>query len=133
MAAMVTFLKRRQWHLWLACLAMLFNALAPSISYAYAAASGAARLADICSASGPRSPSIAQHKPATSGTDVVFDHLKHCPFCVSHAGSFALPSAAMPRHAPLAAREVYPALFYQAPAPLFAWTSARPRGPPASL
>lgn len=133
MAAMVKFLKRRQLHLWLACLAILFNALAPSISYAYAAASGAARLADICSASGPRSQAAAQHEPATPTTDVALDHLKHCPFCISHAGSFALPFAPALRYAPVQGREVYPALFYQAPAPLFVWTSAKPRGPPASL
>jgi hypothetical protein len=56
-------------------------------------------------------------------------HLDDCAYCRLQADTPVLPvaivviasgDAAAPR----------PLLFYHAPTPLFAWTAARPRGPP---
>jgi hypothetical protein len=55
---------------------------------------------------------------------------KHCPFCLPHAGNFALPPAIIPCCAVAAGHDVFPPLYYQAPSLLFAWVSASPRGPP---
>jgi hypothetical protein len=128
---------RKPWHMWFACLAILLNALSPSLSYAYAALHANANGAtlEVCSARGAvytqadLAPAI---QAATSATDSVLHHIEHCPFCMSHAGSFALPP---PQSTPLAVmdgHDRYPPLFYQAPQPQFAWLAASPRGPPAA-
>ncbi len=126
---MFTFLKRRQLHSWLACLAMLFNAFAPTLSVA---ANGPRMYTEMCTVSGTKYVAVGQDETAGSATDSVLHHLKHCPFCMTHAGSFALPPAQLPPFAALGGHDVFPPLFYQAPAPLFSWTAAKPRGPPAT-
>ena len=136
---MGSLLKRKQWHMWFACLAILLNALSPSLSYAFASlhanANGAA--VEICSASGAvytqadLASAFKGTSAAKSTTDSVLHHIEHCPFCMNHAGSVGLPP---PSASPLAAvtgHDAYPALFYQAPQAQFAWLSAIPRGPPA--
>lgn len=136
---MGSLLKRKQWHMWFACLAILLNALSPSLSYAFASlhanANGAA--VEICSASGAvytqadLASAFKGASAAKSSTDSVLHHIEHCPFCMNHAGSVGLPP---PSASPLAAvtgHDAYPALFYQAPQAQFAWLSAIPRGPPA--
>lgn len=130
------FLKRKQWHMWFACLAILLNALSPSLSYAFASlhanASGAS--IEICSASGAvytQADLASAFKTAKSTTDSVLHHIEHCPFCMNHAGSAGLPP---PLSAPLAVvtgHDAYPPLFYQAPQAQFAWLGASPRGPPS--
>ena len=128
--------KRKQWQMWFACLAILLNALSPSLSYAYAAlhanANGAA--AEICSASGvvyTQAELGPAFKSAKSTTDSVLHHIEHCPFCMNHAGSAGLPP---PQPAPLAivaGHDRYPPLYYQAPQAQCAWLGASPRGPPS--
>ena len=82
--------RRRLHWAWVACFAILLNAWAPAVSQALAAQRGAAPWGLICSASNLASPDGAPQpaQPAASG--------EHCPFCLSHAGSFALPPAAAP-------------------------------------
>ena len=136
---MGSLLKRKQWNMWFACLAILLNALSPSLSYAFASlhanANGAA--VEICSASGAvytqadLASAFKGTSAAKSTTYSVLHHIEHCPFCMNHAGSVGLPP---PSASPLAAvtgHDAYPALFYQAPQAQFAWLSANPRGPPA--
>ncbi len=70
----------------------------------------------------------------SSGKPISTDHLfKHCPYCASHAFlSLPLPAAQFV-FAVLDASPSYPPLFYQSVAPLFSWTAAKPRGPPALI
>lgn len=129
-------LKRKQWHMWFACLAILLNALSPSLSYAFASLHANANGApvDICSASGAvytQADLASAFKSATSTTDSVLHHIEHCPFCMNHAGSVGLPPPASAPLAVIAGHDAYPPLFYQAPQPQFAWLAARPRGPPS--
>ena len=58
-------------------------------------------------------------------------HFEHCPFCVTHAGSFGLvPIDALALPAPRGS-DVFPSLFYQSHHPLFAWVTPHSRAPPA--
>lgn len=115
----------RRFAAWIACCAMLFAALAPSMSYAMTAAP-AQGWADICRASAPHAgaaPADAGHASDAMG--------QHCSFCATHAGCCALPPPTAFGLLPLlAGRAVYPPLFYQAPRPLPAWTAAQSRAPP---
>ena len=122
------FIKRKHLHLWFACLALLLNALLPALSHAFSS-SQAGAATEICSSSG------AVYTQADlapwSGQDAP-QHIEHCLYCMHHAGSLALPPAPPPLVAVIKGHDRYPPLYYQAPQPLFLWTAARPRGPPAA-
>ncbi len=134
---MVTNVKRRMLCAWLACLAILFSALAPSISHALtAAASSSARAAAnapglmaICSSNGAKAatPAAVDQHPAA-----LQHHLEHCSYCMIHCGGLALLPATAQVLPLLAGYGFYPSLFYRAPEPSFSWSAASPRGPPAA-
>lgn len=123
---------RQRLRIWIACFAILLNALVPSISHAVNALQGRGALVEICSAEGARYVVLdgaARHK---SPLDAVLHHMEHCPCCVADAAAPPLPprfSKGLP--APVAIAAVFPSLFYLSPAPQFAWAPAHPRGPPA--
>lgn len=121
----------RRFVAWIACFAMLFAALAPSVAHAMSASRGEV-WAEVCSVAGPK------FVKTSAGLDAAADtvkqqtlHLEHCPFCATHAGSFALPpgpSFSMPL---LDTPQSHPFLFYRSPRPLSIWTAAQSRAPPA--
>jgi hypothetical protein len=119
-------LKRRVLQLWIAILATLFSALAPAISQAYTQTERYPGLGEMCSVKGLSSPKQAPAKP-----DPLGHHMKNCPYCATHGGSFALLPAAPLSVQVLDGHDLYPPLYYRAPAPLFNWAAAQPRGPPA--
>ena len=123
------FLRRKRLQIWIACLAILLNALAPSISHALSA--GPSNMIEICSASGTTWIAVDQATPDSS-TKSPLHHLEHCPFCMTHADTFALPLPLAPSFAVTGGHELFPALFYHSPSPLFSWSAAKPRGPPAT-
>lgn len=125
---------------WIAIFAILLSALAPSISSAFTLRSGNTAIwTEICSASNVYSSNTKVSKKilvklstsVPASTDTSDTHQgKHCPFCLPHAGNFALPPALMPGVVLLVTRDVFPPLYYQAPSLLFSWVTANPRGPP---
>jgi hypothetical protein len=145
--AMGKLLGRKRLQIWIACFAILLNALAPSISHALSRMADPARMIEICSASGTRwmssdavgtiSSTIASTvADAQAGTeqapaDSPLHHLEHCPFCMTHAGTFALPAPSSTLFAVQGGHDLFPSLFYHSPFPLFSWSAAHPRGPPA--
>jgi hypothetical protein len=124
----------RRFAAWIACCAMLFAALAPSVSHAMAAGRGQL-WTEVCSAAGIK---LVQADSASSAIDGHGDadtlasaHLEHCPFCAIHPVDLGLlPGSAwsMPL---LAGRDTYPPLFFQSPHRLAAWTPAQSRAPPS--
>jgi hypothetical protein len=138
-------LGRKRLQIWIACFAILLNALAPSISHALSSMAGPSNMIEICSANGTRwvdgaiagklaseLASMEQLAPEQPSTDSPLHHLEHCPFCITHAGTFALPGPSTTLLAIEGGHDLFPALFYHSPSPLFSWSAARPRGPPAS-
>ncbi len=133
-------LGRKRLQIWIACLAILLNALAPSVSHALSRMAGPSKMIEICSASGTRWISSevastivgAQFSAQEPSTDSPLHHLEHCPFCMTHAGSFALPAPSSTLFAIQGGHDLFPSLFYHSPFPLFSWSAAHPRGPPAS-
>lgn len=114
---------------WIACLAMLFAALAPSVSQAMSAAPGNT-WTEICSIGGSKFVKVASdagdlsHHTKSNGR-----HVEHCPLCATDTGSLALtPSAGF--SIPLETQETHPFLFFQSPRPLAIWTVAQSRAPP---
>ncbi|OBV39645.1 DUF2946 family protein [Janthinobacterium psychrotolerans] len=125
------FLQRKQWSLWFACLALLLNALSPSLSHAFAGGQGNA-VVDICSASGAvyTQADLAALSGSRPDTQPDLRQIEHCLYCMHHAASLALPPAP-PLLAVIKGHDAYPPLLRQAPQPQFAWQGARPRGPPS--
>jgi hypothetical protein len=132
-------LGKKRLQIWIACFAILLNALAPSISHALPRMAGPSNMIEICSAGGTKwvSNDVAiavfgqQAALGQLSTDSPLHHLEHCPFCLNHVGTFALPAPSMTLLAIEGGHDLFPALFYHSPSPLFSWSAARPRGPPA--
>lgn len=131
MRFMGKFLQRGKLHIWIACLAILLNALVPSISHALSAMHGASKVVEVCSTAGTKLLAIDQAAPDSSPIDSTLHHLEHCPFCLTHAGTFALPAATLTTpFAVMGGYDLFPSLFYHSPTPLFSWSGAHPRAPP---
>lgn len=126
------FLKNKPLFVWIACFAMLLNALAPSISHAVTAWSSASAPAmEVCTMNGVQSIAATAGLPAgdhSGQTDA--GNSGHCHFCLAHCGSLALLPTGMPVRAIVAGHDLFPHLFYHAPYRLFSWAAANPRGPP---
>ncbi|MGO4380884.1 DUF2946 domain-containing protein [Pseudoduganella sp. RAF19] len=128
--------------IWLACFAVLLNALAPTISHAMAFAKGHPRVWEICLNDGTRLRGTGEldaatflaltdrSKPARAITGMQMD-MEDCAYCLPHAGSTGLPPTDAPPLVHHAAPALRPLLFYQSPAPLQVWSTSNPRGPPA--
>ena len=113
----------------LAFLAVLLNALAPSVSHAIAASHPAIPI-DVCSEHGGPQLAVAI---ALLTQDQDHHHsglLGDCGYCLTHAGSHGMPPpglAVLPLAPALPER---PYLFYHAPRPLAVLSASPPRGPP---
>jgi len=123
------FAKRRLIH-WIAILAVLMSALAPTISQAIALnESGKGFVMQICSASGAKiTQVIGDNSSVPADQSATTD--SHCPYCVVQ-GAYVLPSVATFNFAVPQTVSLYPSLFYQSPKPLFVWGSSPARAPPA--
>ncbi|WP_342117384.1 DUF2946 domain-containing protein [Pseudoduganella sp. OTU4001] len=126
---------RLRW-IWIACFAILMNALAPAISHAV---NGKPRTWEICLNDGTRVSGVGELDYATfvAVTDrskpqpVAHADMEDCSYCLPHAGWFGLPPAALALPLPLDGAALRPYLFYQSPHPLPVWSASNPRGPPA--
>ena len=120
----------RRFAAWIACIAMLFAALAPSISQAMSALPGDT-FTEICSTSGSKFVKVtASTDDASHQSKHNVVHVEHCPLCATHAGTFALPPSAGFIIPLIETQETHPLLFFQAPHPLAIWTAAQSRAPP---
>ncbi|WP_317203354.1 DUF2946 domain-containing protein [Janthinobacterium sp.] len=123
----------RRFAAWLACFAMLFAALAPSISHAVSASRGET-FAEICGVAGAK---LVQTATAEGAASIPLTQksmqFEHCPLCAPHAGSFALPPSAALVVPLLEQQDSHPFLFFQSPRPLTIWTVAQSRAPPAQI
>ncbi len=114
---------------WLAILAILMAAIAPSISHAMALKK-AAPWVEICSSDGARW--VQAHAGSNGDVPSPLDAHKfeHCPYCSFHAGGVALPAAPATGVPALLSGHDLPIAFRAAPVTLHAWVSAQPRAPP---
>ncbi|MYM41930.1 DUF2946 domain-containing protein [Duganella qianjiadongensis] len=126
---MINTAKRHAFCVWIAMLAILFSALAPTVSHALAAVSVATDTVEVCTVNGyqlvkvPDSDSSKAPAPMKHG-------MEHCAFCTTQGGSYTLTSSLSVIAAFDASRDVYPPLFYAAPHSLHTWSASNPRAPP---
>ena len=129
---MYRLVKRKTLHVWIAVMAILFSALAPSISHAVARSSSLANLIEICTVGGTRLVAADGSEAKQASTAALMHTFEHCAYCMSHDGAFALLPQLPATFAVIGGHDLYPSLFYNAPRALFSWTAANPRGPPAA-
>lgn len=115
---------------WIACFAILFAALAPSISHAVSASRGEV-WAEICGVGGAKFVNPAGDPSGSGPATQKSAQPEHCPFCATHAASFALPPGAAPALALIDTQDTHPVLFLQSARPLSIWIAAQSRAPPA--
>lgn len=107
--------------------AVVFGALAPSISQTFASQVGEKHLTMvICSADAKQ---VSVNVDLGGTTDQVSKD--HCPFCTLHAPT--LLSEVTELRFQLTGKTFFPELFYQSPKPLFAWLYLPSRAPPHSV
>ncbi|NHZ33427.1 DUF2946 domain-containing protein [Massilia rubra] len=120
---MSTLAKRQTLHIWIAFLAILFSAFAPAIG----SAAMASATMEVCTSEGVRLIDVAASDDASGSAHHA---MQHCAFCTTHAGSSLPPAPPTGMLIVEIGRSSYPSLFYRAPQPLHAWSSANPRAPP---
>lgn len=123
----------RKFFAWIASLAILLAALAPSISHALAAANDdALPWAEICSTTIGSFAKVADGQNPGKSSSPAEKTLQpgHCLFCLTHMGAFGLPPAAVSAFLAVNTPSAFPSRFYQSPRPLFIWTVAQSRAPP---
>lgn len=112
---------------WIAGLALLFAALAPTLAQAFGA-HAAANWVEVCTAQGPARVSV--DTGADAGGAAPAHPFEHCAFCSFQANGPALPPAAPTLPLPDGTERLVPA-FPAAPRTPTAWVSAQPRAPPS--
>jgi hypothetical protein len=130
----------RQWRMrariaWIACLAILFNALAPLVSHAMATAGPAPAVMqmEVCTAMGMEMVPVVLSTPSDSddaSSGKLQKSLNHCGYCVFHATVHGLPPPVGTAFLAAAGRDAWPPLYYRSSRPLFPWALAQPRAPP---
>jgi hypothetical protein len=115
---------------WIAAFAFLFSAWGPALSHAIAFNNATAgEEVQICTMVGMKTLVVTQGGSGKTDPHTPIHPLEHCPCCAAHGG----PGLPLPSRFALVLPEAsspIPRLFYRSPTPLFAWTSASPRGPP---
>lgn len=126
---------------WIAILAVLMNALAPSVSMALNVASGPqaqgqAQWVEVCASQGSTWVLLAadgstletrQSRPADAPSTL---HAEHCLYCLTHAASFALPAEDPAPFALLQASSVHGPSAVSVPRTGSPWRAQVARAPP---
>jgi len=117
---------------WLSILAVLAAALAPAMSRALSSWQGPhVAKVEICTIQGSSLVTVQDDRnPAAPSPGERRFTVEHCPFCLTHAGSFGLPPAPVVSLARLDGADPMPPLFLHSPRPLLTWAAAQPRAPP---
>ena len=124
----------RRFTAWLALVALLLGALAPTVTQAMVAGSDRADWLEICTATGmvwvkagtgELSESLPEGSAPTSEVG------QHCPWCTLHGGGAALTVQPLLHTAPFVAHAL-PSVQLDAPDLAAAWAPAQSRAPPAS-
>ncbi len=114
---------------WIAALAILMAALAPSISHALSAKNGAS-LIEVCTSLGAKWVQLDGSSTDQAPVSGEVHSLEHCPYCSLHANAVAIPTKPVGLPLAISPSDHAPAAFLAAPRTLYAWASAQPRAPP---
>ena len=114
-----------------ALMAMLLLALAPTVSKLVAAERATTNVVEVCTTEGTKwlpASELVQTPSAGHDQGPSSLHGGDCPFCSLQTAKFLTSEAQSFAATPVVS--LLPPLFYQAPKPLFAWAHSRSRAPP---
>lgn len=119
----------RRFIAWVALLALVLGALAPTVTQAMVAGGERADWLEVCSVSGmvwvkADTGELAQQPPDGSAAGQ-----QHCPWCTLHGGAVGLPASQALPELPPRLTDLPPA-FYRAPLSATVWAPAQSRAPP---
>ncbi len=124
----------RRFSAWLAMLALVLGALAPTVTQAMMASGDRADWVEVCSVSGMVWVKVGAEDrgdlPPASGTPTG-DAPQHCAWCTLQAGVAGLPEAQVGFPLPVCRSDFTPG-FYLAPMAASAWMPVHSRGPPSA-
>jgi hypothetical protein len=125
---MFRFLKWKVLHAWIACLAVLFGALAPAFGQVVFTSQPETVPIELCTSAGMKQ--MAGDVDSKPGSHA--DAFVHCGYCVMQAHMPALepPSGTIAFFSE--PEQFFPPLFEAASRPTLPWTVARSRAPPAA-
>ena len=117
---------------WVALLALVMGALAPTVTQAMVAAGDRSDWLEVCSVSGmvwvkADTGEVAQQQP--DGSAPLGEAGQHCPWCTLHGGVAGLPTPQAQLPLPPRLTDLPPA-FYRAPLSATVWAPAQSRAPP---
>lgn len=126
---------RRRFVAWLAMLALLVTALAPTLTQAMVSGGERDGWLQICSVSGmvwvkADTANPDEQQPASGSSQG--DASQHCAWCTLHGGMAGLPATDNPSALPARFTELPPAFFF-APLAASVWQPAQSRGPPLTF
>jgi len=113
---------------WIAVLAILMTALAPTVSQAWAAKLDP-MLVQVCSVMGTKWVHTDGQPDESSPVPDSTHFTDHCPYCSLHTSALLVPAMVWAT-ACASVGQVVPTAFLLAPRTLHAWASAQPRAPP---
>lgn len=134
---------RQRLFAWVAMFAVTLSALAPAISRAMGPDENGRYFIQVCSAAGIEWVAISAEEAEfyadvetrddgqPAGGDAL--SLDQCPYCSAAYTTALLPPVVSPPVFAVRGGEDVPALFLNAPRPLFVWASSHPRAPPAHV
>ena len=125
---MRTLRAHRRFAIWLAAIAVLFGAIAPSISHALGSSRVAAWM-EVCSVQGAtlrQVDSTDKRESLPTGKHL----LEHCPYCSIHLPTLGVPASVWNAPLRMDLRDGFPIAFFATARTLHAWVSAQPRAPP---
>ena len=124
----------RRFTAWLAMLAMVLGALAPTVAQAVVASSDRAQWVEVCGVTGmvwvkadTGEPAGAEH----DGPAPMSDASQHCAWCSLHGGSAGLPPLITTAEPPPRQTDLPPA-YYRAVTLSGTWAPPQARAPPLS-
>lgn len=123
----------RRFTAWLAMLAMVLGALAPTVAQAVVASSDRAGWVEVCSVSGMIWVQADTGTPSSDSPSApVADVSMHCPWCTLHGGAADLPPVSV--LAELLPRQTEPPpAFFRAVTLTGTWAVAHARAPPLAI
>lgn len=127
---------QRRFTAWVALLALVLGALAPTVTQATVAGSDRANWLEVCSVSGmvwvkaDTGEVRAQLPDGSAPTSMpLSDASQHCPWCTLHGGAAGLPVVVVSLDLPPRLSDLPPA-FYRVPLAATVWAPAQSRAPP---
>ncbi len=123
---------QRRFTAWVALLALVLGALAPTVTQAMVVDSDRADWLEVCGVSGMvwvKADTGEVRDQSPDGSTPMSDASQHCPWCTLHGGAAGLPVVALQLDLPPRLTDLPPA-FYRAPLATTVWAPAQSRAPP---